>query len=148
MDDAKRRSARASQRARGGGDDAWAELRSAREAELNAERALAAARHQEHAVPFDLGVRWDVGAPLPHLLTSGMKTYLAFYLSDPEPGWDGTTVRVVDPGDGTEASLALVEFLGCEAVKMGPPNDEVLEGHHLYGRGLAGYEPLTVKNSS
>ena len=42
------------------------------EARLDAARSLAAARGEEHAVPFELGVRWDVGAPLPHLLASGL----------------------------------------------------------------------------
>ena len=31
-----------------------------------AERALAAARNEAHAVPPEFPVQWDVGAPLPH----------------------------------------------------------------------------------
>jgi hypothetical protein len=147
LDQARRRSDRATKRLRDGGAQAQAELRAAMDAQLEAERALAAARNQEHAVPFDLGVQWDVGAPLPHLLTSGLRTLLAFYLSEPDPQWDGTYVRVVDPSDEQPASLALVEFVACSAVKMGPPNDEVIHAHPLYGRGLAAYQPLTVVNS-
>jgi hypothetical protein len=119
LDQARRRSDHATKRLRDGGAEAEVEFRAAMEAQLNAERALAAARNEEHAVPFDLGVQWDVGAPLPHLLTSGLRTLLAFYLSEPDPEWNGSYVRVVDPSDEEPATLALIEFLACSAVKMG-----------------------------
>jgi hypothetical protein len=32
-------------------------------------------------------------------------------------------------------------------VKLGPPNDEVLHGHHLHGRGLSGSGAYVVANS-
>ena len=115
--------------------------------QLAAERALAAARGEEYAVPFELGVRWSGGAPLPHLLSSGMRSFVAFYLAEPDPDWDGTYVRVVDPRDEAEQALALAEFKGSVAVKLGPPNDEVLDGHPLYGRGLGGYGTYVVENS-
>src|SRR5919197_1055450 len=99
LDQARRRSDRAVEQLRDGGAQAQVEFRAAMEAQLQAERALAAAGNQEHAVPFDLGVQWDVGAPLPHLLASGLRTLLALYLSEPDPAWDGSYVRVVDPSD-------------------------------------------------
>jgi predicted dithiol-disulfide oxidoreductase (DUF899 family) len=37
----------------------------AKEALLAAERALAAARNEPHAVPIEFPVQWDTGAPLP-----------------------------------------------------------------------------------
>ncbi len=43
--------------------------------------------------------------------------------------------------------LGLVEFRGCAAVKLGPPNDEVLRGHPLHGRGLDYYGAYVVANS-
>jgi hypothetical protein len=117
------------------------------EAEARAQREAAAARGEEFAVPFDLGVQWSVGAPLPHLLCSGFRTFVAFYLEDRDPDWDGREVRIVDPtGEGPE-SLALAEFVGCVAVRLGPPNDEVLHGHPLDERGLVGYEAHVVENS-
>ena len=121
-------------------DAAWDE-------ELAAERALAAARGEEYAVPLDIGVRWSGGAPLPHLLSSGQRSFVAFYLEERDPNWDGTSVRIVDPSDESEQSLALAEFKGSVAVAFGPPNDEVLEGHPLYGRGLAGYGAYVIENS-
>ena len=115
--------------------------------QLAAERRLAAARGEEYAVPFELGVRWSGGAPLPHLLSSGHRAFVAFYLDVPDPDWDGTYTRIVDPTDDRIESLALAEFKGVVAVKMGPPNDEVLHGHPLYGRGLDFYGAYVVENS-
>ena len=112
-----------------------------------AERRLAAARGEEYAVPFELGVVWSGGAPLPHLLSSGLRSFVAFYLEERDPDWDGTYVRMVDPTDDAVESLALAEFKGAVAVKMGPPNDEVLYGHPLYGRGLGWYGAYVVENS-
>jgi hypothetical protein len=112
-----------------------------------AERRLAAARGEEYAVPFELGVVWSGGAPLPHLLSSGHRAFVAFYLEEFDPEWDGTYTRVVDPADDKVEPLALAEFKGAVAVKMGPPNDEVLHGHPLYGRGLEWYGTYVVENS-
>ena len=81
------------------------------------------------------------------MLSSGLRSFVAFYLEEPDPDWDGTYVRVVDPTDQAEESLALAEFKDPVAVKLGPPNDEVLHGHPLYGRGLAGYGTYVVENS-
>ena len=41
------------------------EFQAAHDAVLDAERALAAARREPHAVPIDFPVQWDIGAPLP-----------------------------------------------------------------------------------
>jgi hypothetical protein len=117
------------------------------QAEARAGREAAAARSEEYAVPFDLGVQWSVGAPLPHLLSSGSRTFVAFYLEVHDPNWDGTYVRMVDPTHDAPESLALAEFKNCTAVRLGPPNDEVLHGHPLNERGLEGYEAYTVENS-
>ncbi len=129
---------------RGGADLAEAFLAAAEQAA--AERALAAARGEPHAIPFELGVRWSGGAPLPHLLSSGRRSFVAFYL-EPDPDWDGTSVRVVDSTSEEPAALALAEFKGCSAVKLGPPDDEVWHGHALDERGLEGYGTYVVEKS-
>jgi hypothetical protein len=145
--DATKRVDRALKRLPNGGEDAGAAFTAARDEQLSAERALAAWRGEEHAVPFDLGVQWSSGAPLPHLLSSGQRSFVAFHLDEPDPAWDFSDVRVVDPRDEVAESLALAEFTGCTAVKLGPPNDEVLHGHPLYGRGLAHDGTYVVENS-
>lgn len=129
-------------------DQNWRrEYESANESALNLEREIAEIKGEEYAVPIGFPVNWDTGAPLPYLLRNEHKAFLTFYLYDPDPNWDGTYVNVLDPGDGSEASLALVEFLHCISAKLGSPNDEVLGGHPLDGRGLDAYTAQKVVNS-
>ena len=123
------------------------EFRAAHEAALSAERTLAAALGEPHAVPLDFPVRWDIGAPLPHLLQSDYRTFLLFLLGDSALPADHTHVTVVSPGNPSPSALAIVEFKGCVSAKMGAPNDEVIEGHPLHGKGLAAYRPMRVVNS-
>ena len=125
----------------------WEQYLAANEAVLRLERELAAAKGEEHAVPLDFPVRWDTGAPLPHVIQNDYKTFLTFYVREPDPDWDGSYVIVKDPGDGSVESLALVEFFGCSSAKLGSPNDEVFGGHPLSGKGLDGYTAQRVVNS-
>ena len=124
------------------------EFRAAREAVLQAERNLAAVKGEEYAVPVEFPVCWDTGAPLPYLLQNDYRTFLAFFLRDVDPNWDGTYVTVRNPNSGLSEKLALVEFERCICTKMGDPNEEVLHGHPLHGKGLAGYEAMVVENST
>lgn len=125
----------------------WEGYLAAKEAKLKLERELAAAKGEEHAVPLELPVRWDTGAPLPHVIQNDCKTFLTFYVHEPEPDWDGSYATVKDPGDGSVESLALIEFFGCSSAKFGSPNDEVFEGHPLSGKGLDAYTAQRVVNS-
>ena len=125
----------------------WEEFHAAHEAVMRLERELAAVKGEEHAVPLEFPVRWDVGAPLPHLVVNDYRAFLTFYVREPNPDWDGSYVTVKDPGDGSVESLALVEFFGCCAAKLGSPNDEVFDGHPLSGKGLEGYTAQRVVNS-
>lgn len=125
----------------------WEEYRSAHDEVLMCERELAAAKRDEYAERIEFPVKWDTGAPLPHLLMNDYKAYLTFYVDVPDPNWDGTHINVVDPSSNSIVSLVLVEFKHCLIAKLGSPNDEVLHGHPLEGKGLEGYTPLVVKNS-
>lgn len=125
----------------------WQAFREVDAEVLKFERELAAAKGEEYAEPIDFPVKWDVGAPLPHLLTNGHHTLLAFYLDVPNPNWDGKTVKIVSPNSGETESLAIVEFFHCRSVRFGGPNDEVHHGHPLYGRGLDAYTAQVVRNS-
>lgn len=127
--------------------DLLREYRAADEAALQIERELASVKGEEYAVPADFPVRWSPGAPLPHLLTNGRKTFLTFYVHEPDPAWDGTYVTVKRPGDGSVELLALVEMLRCHSTRFGDPNDEVFHGHPLYGKGLDWYGVQKVENS-
>ncbi|MCL2091171.1 MAG: hypothetical protein FWH11_08130 [Micrococcales bacterium] len=125
----------------------WNEFRSAQQEVLTAERELAETTGDEYAVPLDLGMAWSTGAPVPHVLASGRKAYVLFYLHDPDPDWDGTWTRVVQPGSPEPALLGTVTFRLVHAIKFGGPNDEALEGHPLAGKGLQVYSAHRVVNS-
>jgi len=114
----------------------------------DAERALAAAKGEQYAMEISFPVAWSTGAPLPHLLRSDYRTFLVFFLREIDPRWDGTYVHVRHPGGPDIEKLGVVEFERCICTKMGTPNDEVLHGHPLYGKGLVGYRAQTVGNSN
>jgi len=125
----------------------WEEWRAAYHELLEDERALALAKGEETALPCPWEVPWDMGAPLPHVLSSGYKTYLMYLVREPDPNWDGTYVTVVDPTSPEVLPIALVEFIRCYDFKFGGPNDEVMEGHPLHGKGLGSYDAHLIANS-
>lgn len=118
------------------------------EAELDAERALAAYRCEPYAVVIDLGIRWDIGAPLPHVVTDGDRAVIVCRVGEPDPGWDGSYVTVVSPHDEAEDLWAVIDLWGCSSFRIGAPNDEAIEGHPLAGRGLRAYAAHEVHNSA
>jgi hypothetical protein len=125
----------------------WKEFWAANREVLGLERQLAAAKGEEYAEPCDFPLKWDAGAPLPHLMVNDRRALLAFLLSEPDPAWDGTYVNVKSPGDARAEPLGLVEFEYCLSAKLGAPNDEVFEGHPLNGKGLEAYGAQRVVNS-
>lgn len=112
---------------------------------LKAERALALAKGEETAFVCEWPVLWNIGAPLPHVVSSGYKTYLMYVADVPDPDWDGTYANVIRITD--TKPIAVVEFLGCESLRFGGPNDEVLSGHPLWGKGLHPYQAHVIANS-
>jgi hypothetical protein len=89
----------------------------------------------------------SIGAPCPVVVASESKVALCFYLENRTPGWDGTTVRMIDPEDSSEP-LAIVTFAHCIAHYFGMPNDEAISGHPLASKGLRAYSNFEVANSS
>jgi len=120
------------------------EVRTAREHLLQAQRDVDASEGTPYAVPLDLGITWDAGAPLP-VLISGNKTFVAFYLP-PNFDFDGTNPRSRSADD--DDAIGVVEFRGVTAVKMGSPSDERLREHALWGHGLTYYAAHLVQNSA
>lgn len=113
-----------------------------------AERDLARARGEQYAEPLDIGMRWDTGAPIPHVLSGSGRTIVLFLLSRADPDWDGSYVRVVDRRDPAPVPLGLVEFAGAYLTSFGGLNDEAIEGHPLSGRGLEPYGCHVVRDSA
>ncbi len=111
---------------------------------LALERSTAAEMSLPYAERADLGVKWDTGAPMP-MLISGLRTFVAFYLSVHDPLFDGTNPSMRDPR--ADHGIGIVEFKSVTSIKMGSPNDEVLNGHPLWGSGLEFYSAHEVKNS-
>jgi hypothetical protein len=120
------------------------QARAERQRQLGLERSTAAELGLPYAQRVDVGVRWDAGAPMPVLL-SGLRTFVAFYLSARDPLFGGTDPRVRDPH--ADHGIGIVEFKRVTSVKIGSPNDEVLRGHPLWGSGLEFYSAHEVKNS-
>jgi hypothetical protein len=90
--------------------------------------------------------RPDVGAPLPAIVVSEGHLDLLYLISEPDPNWDGTYVKVVGPD--SEGLVARISFSGPYAHMFGPPNDEAFSGHPLASRGLAPYAAWEVRSSS
>ncbi len=129
------------------GEQERAAYRSANAELLTLERRLAEVRGEPYATPLDFPVQWDTGAPLPHLICSDDRTFLMFLVETIDPNWDGTYATIKDPAGTAPEPLALVEFRRCVSVKLGAPNDEVLSGHPLDGKGLEPYTAQVVMNS-
>jgi hypothetical protein len=121
-----------------------AQARAERQRQLGLERSTAAGLGLPYAQRVDLGVTWDAGTPMPVLL-SGLRTFVAFYLSVRDQVFDRTNPRVRGPQ--ADRGTGIVEFKRATSVKIGSPNDEALRGHPLWGSGLEFYSAHEVKNS-
>jgi len=86
----------------------WQEFHAAHQEVLSLERQCAAKKGEEYAEPFGFPLKWDVGAPMPHLMVNDNRALLAFLLKEPDPNWDGTYVTVKSPTDEQQEPLALV----------------------------------------
>jgi hypothetical protein len=147
LDQARARVSEVSAAIHAGGCGDWDALHTAQRKVLAAERDVARIAGDEYAVEIDFELRWDTGAPLPHMLANGRRTFLLFYLPNRDPDWDGTWVRVVDPAAPEPQPLGVVEFRRVHSVTLGGPNDEAVGGHPLSGKGLRPYAAHRVVNS-
>ena len=118
--------------------------RARRQRQLGLERSTAAELGLPYAERVDLEVTWDAGSPMPVLL-SGLRTFVAFYLSAHDLPTGGADLRVRDPR--ADYGIGVVEFKRMTSIKIGSPNDEALRGHPLWGSGLEFYGAHEVKNS-
>jgi len=107
----------------------------AKEALLSAERALSLAKGEETALACEWEVLWEANAPMPHVMTAARKTYLMYAVQEPDLNLDGSSDKLVQISD--VSTVALVKLIDCYAYTFGGPNDEVLSGHPLWGRGLS-----------
>jgi hypothetical protein len=87
------------------------------------------------------------GAPCPLVLASEGEVFVLYHRHFVEPGWDGTTTRMVSSSSAGEPA-AIVRFDWVTASMFGPPNDEAFAGHPLASRGLRPYGAFEVLESS
>jgi hypothetical protein len=111
------------------------DFRAARAVVLECERKVAAERGDEYAESISFPMRWNAGAPSPHLLVNGRNTYLLFDMPD--------TLLESDMGE----QVGLVIFNQCISAKFGSLNEEVLSGHPLFGKGLDSSSVQIIRNS-
>jgi len=125
----------------------WEEFRKAHQDVLLLERQFAAAKGEEFAEPFGFPLIWDCGTPRPQLMANDGQAFLAFRLKEPRIQSDSGDTSVKGPKNEVPQAWGLVEFCGCISTRFGSPNDEVFEGHSLWGKGLEFYEAQRVVNS-
>jgi len=89
----------------------------------------------------------SVGAPLPVIVADEHSIYVAFYLEERNPNWDGKTAKLISH-DSVGEPVAIVRFISPIAHFFGPPNDEAFGGHPLAARGLKPYGAFEVLSSS
>ena len=72
----------------------------------------------------------DVGSPSPVLL------------------WGGITALLYYAPRATADEVVILEFIGGLAVRWGPPSDESLMGHRLFGKGLSSTRHMRSRTPS
>lgn len=77
----------------------------------------------------------DVGAPMPAVIADEDTVFLAYYVSSSDP-------------DAESSPVAIIRFHSPRAQYFGAPNDESLDGHPLWSRGLRSYGGFVVEQSS
>lgn len=130
-----------------GDPDALSKYQNAYENMLETQRKLASFENVEYCEPFDFGYLWDRGAPMPYLLQNEHVAYLVYYLKPIQASGLSKTIHVVNQTEDLEP-IAIVQFKQVWLAQFGAPNDESLDRHRLYGKGLDYYTPFIVRNSS
>lgn len=106
---------------------------------LTAERQLAAARNEPYAVPWEWPVDWTFSIFQPIVVSDGWRTLLLYSAQNKEAMSMAKKDHIQYTG--------ILTFKGCTSCKFGAPNDESIEGHPLYGRGIDVGGAYIVMNS-
>lgn len=109
--------------------EAWDAVRMA---EINLARHLG----EEYAEPLDLGVEWEIGAPLPRLFCSEVGAGIVFAARRPRPEWASN-----------QQHYGIVGIIAPVEVRMGGPNEEGLSSLALWNRGLRPFDAHEIHNS-
>jgi hypothetical protein len=102
---------------------------------LDVERQLAAVRNEPYAILWDIPIDWEFSIfPSHFMLSLGERTILVYSVQ-----------KEID--SKSKSCTAFLTFTGCESCRLGGPNDETIEGHYLYGKGIDVGGSYLVKNS-
>ncbi|WP_143464759.1 hypothetical protein, partial [Leptonema illini] len=90
-----------------------AEYEAANEENLRLQRELAQLKEMPVAYPLEGVPQWDVGAPMPHVLSSGYRTILLYYVQDiesdlPPFSWTGDSKMKRGNLWAKEASITMI----------------------------------------
>ncbi len=95
----------------------------------------------------------EVGAPAPLVLANESTVFLLYFGGYAEPQDYDTYFKGLFENKKREEKVdplqvAVIEFTQPYATQLGPPNDEAISGHPLYGKGLRPYDAFEVQRSS
>ena len=83
----------------------------------------------EFAREIDWTPQWSCGSPLPQVFSNGQSTYLTYLTDDND-------------------FAIIVTFNGSNSHRFGIVNDEAINGHPLYRKGLEVYRAHIIQNSA
>lgn len=86
----------------------------------------------------------DAGAPTPTILSDEHKVILMFYIYQPVPDWDGTTVHIRENEDTGISAITFRHYAQC---RYGNPSDEACGGHRYAKYGVMPYDFYEIINS-
>ena len=89
-----------------------------------------------------------VGAPYPVIICDERMLLLAYDVQQLSPNFEPGHILTDADMASFAPQTALVEFKLYYSYSFGAPNDEAINGHPLYERGLRSYSAFEVKNSS
>jgi len=90
----------------------------------------------------------SAGSPSPVVVSDDHTLLLAYNIQRGEPRLQAGEVLTDSDNSVFAEEVAIVEFRNYLSYSFGSPNDEALNGHPLYGRGLENYAVFEVIESS
>jgi hypothetical protein len=115
---------------------------------LGIEREIGLSQGMEVAMPSDWPANWTFSAySFPVMLCNGLVTMLVYDCLTDTSNTGSEKPASVEEHNRRANLVALVTFVNCASSGLGTPNDEVIEGHPLYGRGIAVGGAYLVSNS-
>ena len=109
---------------------------------------------KEYAEKINFPIIMDTGTPEPRVICNGLKTLVIFCVRDDFNPFEKELAKEqfqLTPEHKKKRipdAYALIQFNHCLIHKFGTPNDEALNGHPLWKKGLSFYSWHKVHNSS